>query len=103
MRIFLLIFSSIILSNAFTYIDILEPKLCDNCKFCIKENILMLSEFSKCRKFKYIEHDYFFETRLNKPKRIKNHFCSTARKFDYMCGEEGKKFEKKINKNKNKN
>jgi len=70
-----------------------DPKLCINCKFSTKENFLTSDVFCKCSKFPYLEDDYFFVNGRGRPQKTKYHYCSTARKFDHMCGEEGKKYE----------
>lgn len=78
-----------------------NPKFCVNCKFAINDNILFDDDnkFIKCSLFQINEelNDFnFLVTGVNHisdpdPYYI---YCSTARKFDHMCGEEGKMYKK---------
>ena len=95
MKGFLLIFCSLLQTTFSTSTIPKDPKLCINCKFSFKENFLTSDKFCKCSKFSYIEDDYFFVNGRGKPKITKNHYCSVARQYDHMCGEEGKKYEEK--------
>lgn len=73
------------------------PKLCINCKFYTKD-FFTSSEFGKCSSFPAEkENDYFLVNgnNNNNDKEYNYHYCSTARKFDHMCGEEGKFYKKK--------
>ena len=70
----------------------LDPNPCITCKHFIKTRH---STYSKCKKFPiiidimhevnygYIKHEY-----------IDYNFCSSARTFGFMCGENGKHYEK---------
>lgn len=96
MKSFLLIFCSLLQTTFSTSTTIpTDPKLCINCKFFIKENILTPDAFYKCSKFSYLEDDNFFVNGRGRPQKIKYHYCSVARQFDHMCGQEGKKYEEK--------
>ena len=71
----------------------IEPKLCKNCKFFVKENFFTSNQYGRCSAFVYEQQDNFLVDGIHK-KKITNYFyCSTARNFDNMCGVEGKKFE----------
>ena len=84
----------------------LKPKFCINCKFAIndidKYNLLDDEnlQFIKCSLFKINEElndSHFLVTGVNHisdshPDYI---YCSTARKFNHMCGKEGKMYKKK--------
>jgi hypothetical protein len=70
-------------------------KFCINCKF-YKKDFISFSEFGKCTKFLYTDENCNY---LVNGKPIHNfdhlHYCSTARKFENMCGKEGKFYEEK--------
>jgi len=88
--IFLIILSSFI--TAFS----LQPteKICIDCKFFSKD-VFNANKFGKCLLFPYKEDDTeYLVTGANKNEKPEYHYCSTARKFHYMCGEEGTKYEK---------
>ena len=95
MKIFFMIIYSIILplsSNS----EII-PKLCINCKF-YKKNFFTFSEFGKCQMFYMEDYNDNFLVNGEKNNNIEEqqfHYCSTARKFEQMCGKEGKFYEKK--------
>ena len=70
---------------------IFSLKLCINCKHFIpdnKENI-----FGKCKMFPQIENKLNYL--INGIKKDGYSYCSTARGFSNMCGEDGKMFKKK--------
>lgn len=72
----------------------IKPKLCINCKYFIPDNASGAGIFSKCSFFPKKERKiYFLVDGINK---YENHYCSTARDFNDMCGEEGKCYKKKI-------
>lgn len=73
-------------------VPIFSLKLCINCKHFIpdnKENI-----FSKCKMFPQIENKLNYL--INGIKKDGYSYCSTARGFSNMCGEDGKRFEKYV-------
>jgi len=73
----------------------IKPKLCIGCKFYTKD-FFTFSEFGKCSKFPTKpDNDYFLVNGKKNNNNIEYHYCSTSRKFDHMCGEEGKFYEKK--------
>jgi hypothetical protein len=72
-----------------------RPKLCVDCKFYIK-NFLTFSKFGNCSKFPTEEsNNYYLVNGKNYNIEDYYHYCCTSRKFDNMCGKEGKFFEKK--------
>jgi len=72
-----------------------KPKLCINCKFYNKENFFTSSEFGQCSMFPREKENDYFLVNGNYNNNIDYHYCSTSRKYDYMCGKEGKFYEKK--------
>ena len=72
------------------------PKLCINCKF-YKKNFFAFGEFGKCAMFTYEQYnDNFLVNGKNDSINENFHYCSTARKYDYLCGKEGKFYEEKL-------
>ena len=72
-----------------------KPNLCINCKYFTKE-FLTAHEFGKCTKFPKEDDDSnFFVNGVKPPEKKEFHYCSTSRKFNHMCGNEGKYYEKK--------
>jgi len=73
----------------------IKPKLCIYCKF-YKKDFFTSSEFGKCV-FLAIEkeNDYFLVNGNNDNDNTEYYYCSTSRKYDHLCGKEGKFFEKK--------
>jgi len=72
----------------------IRPKLCIDCKFYRKE-FFDFNEFGKCSLFPTENsNDYFLVNGNNNyNNKIEYHFCATARKYDHMCGKEGKFYE----------
>lgn len=71
-----------------------RQKLCVNCKFYTK-NFFNIGGFGKCSLFpKEKESDYFF-VNGNNYNNTNYYYCNVSRKYDYMCGKEGKFYEKK--------
>jgi len=79
-----------------------NPNICINCKFAINnvdkydllgdENL----QFIKCSLFPINkELNDFLVTGVNSISDPDYNYCSTARKFNHMCGEEGKMYKKK--------
>jgi hypothetical protein len=55
-----------------------------------------MNEYGKCSLYpKEDDIDYSFVTGNNYNKNIDYHYCSTSRKFEDMCGKEGKFYEEK--------
>jgi hypothetical protein len=86
----------IILSSFLTAFSLQQnPKICIDCKFFSKD-VFTANKFGKCLLFPYKHHDTdYLVTGINKNEKPQYHYCSTARKFHYMCGKEGTKYEKK--------
>ena len=90
MKYFFMILSIILSPFAATQI---RPKLCIDCKFYTK-GFLTSNEFGKCALFpKENDNDYFLVNGVNNNK-TEYHYCSTSRRFERMCGKEGKFYEK---------
>jgi hypothetical protein len=86
----------LILLSTFLTTFSLQPteKICINCKF-FSNSLFTDNKFGKCLLFPYKHHDTdYLVTGINKNEKPQYHYCSTARKFHNMCGEEGKKYEK---------
>jgi len=84
-----LIFCSIVFVNA------IEPKFCKNCKY-FKKSFFGSDEFAKCQAFPIISNNNdYLVTGIEKKQIIDYQYCSNARMFDSMCGQEGKKYEQK--------
>jgi len=91
--ILLILFYTFISCNSF------QLKFCVNCKFAI--NIDENNKFMKCSQFQINEelnNSHFLVTGVNSNSISEQDYvyCSTARKFNHMCGEEGKMYKKKI-------
>jgi len=73
----------------------IKPKLCVDCKF-FRKDFFDEDKFGKCSLLPQIDdNDYFL---IDGKKSIINtnyNYCSIARKYDNMCGKEGKLYEKK--------
>jgi hypothetical protein len=70
-------------------------KFCINCKF-YKKDFISFSEFGKCTKFLFYDENCNYLVNGKPDNNLDHlHFCSTARKFDHMCGKEGKFYEEK--------
>lgn len=82
----------------------LQLKFCVNCKFAINNmnlNKYNNNKFMKCSQFQINEelnNSNFLVTGINSNNISEEDYvyCSTARKFSHMCGEEGKLYKKKI-------
>lgn len=72
-----------------------QEKFCVNCRH-FKGN-LFSDKFSTCKLFPLIEKEYDEADYLVTGKQNTKHYyyCTTARKFDTMCGLEGKYYDKK--------
>ena len=73
------------------------PKFCIDCKF-FKNNFFTGSEFGKCSFFPIEKKDYpdYLVNGYKKISKTEYTYCSTARKFEDLCGKEGKFYEKKV-------
>jgi hypothetical protein len=87
-------------------IPIQNSVICKNCKFLIPDNSFWLTSFfdnsniryGKCSRFPEDltdseKMDYLVSGKISKPRY---NYCSIARKYDSMCGEQGKYYEKII-------
>jgi len=73
-------------------LNIIKPKLCINCKYFLINN--NNNELSKCSLFpKEIDNSNFLVTGIEEEKIVDYSYCSTARQFYHMCGNEGKMYE----------
>jgi hypothetical protein len=75
------------------------PKFCIDCKF-FKNNFLTGSEYAKCSAFPIIEIEKdnanFLVNGYKKDSKKEFEYCSIARKFEHLCGKEGKFYERKV-------
>lgn len=70
-------------------------KLCVNCKH-FKKNIFTPARYAKCKKFGRV--DYSVEHLITGKKKENTeymYYCSTARSYNHLCGEEGVGYEGK--------
>lgn len=86
----------IFFNNIFSFFSLesMKPKLCNNCEFFKPE--FLGNKFGKCSLFpiKIENNNYLIDG--SKKVIVHDHsYCSTARKFEDMCGIEGKKFQEK--------
>ena len=70
--------------------DAIQP--CVQCKF-FKKDFLSDPKFGKCTLFSKPIENYFLVTGIETPKKIDYDYCTVARTFDSMCGEEGKYYQ----------
>ena len=75
-----------------------NPKLCIDCKH-FKNDFSNNPQYGKCSLFPKTEEDKndvtFLVSGKRELKKIEYKYCSTSRKYEYMCGIEGKCYEKK--------
>ena len=71
----------------------INTRFCVNCKYIIPDNNLGIA-YSKCSFFERINNEKYLIS--GDPDDIEKefNFCSTARSFESMCGEDGKKYKK---------
>jgi len=74
---------------------IFSLKLCMNCKH-FKKDIFTPSKYAQCSKFLIIDTnvDHLIDGKRREEKK-NMYYCSTARKFDILCGEDGTGYEAK--------
>lgn len=83
-----------------------KPKFCINCKYFIPDigSDIEYIKYGKCSLFPIIpiidnnNHNPFLVTGKNEEKVLDYSYCMTSRKFDNMCGENGKRYKKKYKK-----
>ena len=85
---FLILFS--ILLSPFSASKLIpnKPKLCIDCKFFKKD--LFSNKYGKCSLFTTEEDNKYFLVDGIDRNRIEYQYCAIARKYDDMCGKEGK-------------
>ena len=72
-----------------------KPKLCVDCKF-FRKDFFDQNKFGKCSLFPQIDdNDYFLIDGYKSIKNTNYNYCVVSRKYDNMCGKEGKLYEKK--------
>ena len=69
-----------------------KPKLCIDCKFFKKD--LFSNKYGRCSLFTREEDTKSFLVDGIDRTRIEYQYCAIARKYDDMCGEEGKLYVK---------
>ena len=95
MKYILLMICSIILP-VFSFKEI-KPKLCVSCKHFIPG--VINNKFGKCSLFPVRESNaHFLVNGIEENEIIGYKFCSVARNYDSMCGNEGKLHKRKYNK-----
>ena len=83
-------------TNLYVSLQTPIPKFCKNCKHFIADDPWFGKEFGKCKLFQEIEDDdLFLVTGQKSPEKKKYKYCSTARKYEYLCGKEGKCYKRK--------
>jgi hypothetical protein len=66
-----------------------------NCKY-FNRDVFTPSRFAKCKKFLMKDNNVDHLIDGKRKEETKNmYYCSTARKFDILCGEEGTGYEPK--------
>ena len=93
---YIIIFFYFIILPIFSLKEI-KTKFCINCKYFVKDNDN--NKFGKCSLFPSQQGKIDFL--VNDINKGEYKFCSTARLFDSLCGEEGKMYKKKYIKNNN--
>ena len=75
--------------------NVINPKLCLNCKHFITDNDT--GKFGKCSLFteKETNNVYMLVNGISENKNIQYYYCATARNCEDMCGKEGKKHKRK--------
>ena len=76
----------------------IKPNLCVNCKFFTKDFFTM-NKYGRCAVFPKEEQDddnmYVLVDGTKTNNKPEYNLCSIARKYEKMCGQEGKFYEKK--------
>jgi hypothetical protein len=87
--------------TTFSCSNLIRPKLCVNCKYFIKGNFFSGNKFGKCSLLpiptpEKINIDFLVDGFGSLEDKKKDYyFCSTSRKFDDLCGKEGKLYKNK--------
>lgn len=70
-------------------------KLCIHCKY-FKKDIFTPAKYGQCKKFLIIDKNVNYLIDGKRKEETKNmYYCSTARSFDNLCGEDGTGYEAK--------
>ena len=88
MNLILLTLSFIFTTNA------IKPNFCVNCKH-FKYDFFSGKQFGKCMLFPILKEKDRYYLVNGQEKKTEYNYCSIARGYNDMCGEEGKLFEKK--------
>ena len=72
----------------------IKPKLCIDCKF-FRKNFFTPNKYGKCSLFPIEKDNQYFLVDGNNNNKTEYYYCSTSRKYENMCGSEGKLFVKK--------
>jgi hypothetical protein len=81
-----------VIHDLFVFTYGLTPKLCIHCKHFMTS--VTNPEFGKCRTFPRNDiGDHYLVTGKNEVKKDYS-YCSTARRYESLCGNKGKYFEK---------
>jgi hypothetical protein len=73
-------------------------RLCKNCKFFLPNDPFfgIGNEYSKCALFVNVQDDdHSLVTGKKSNPKTEYRYCSIARKYEYMCGKEGKFYKRK--------
>jgi hypothetical protein len=76
-------------------VPIFSLKLCINCKH-FKKDIFTPAKYAQCKKFLIIDKNVNYLIDGKRKEETHNmYYCSTARSFDNLCGEDGTGYEAK--------
>lgn len=93
MKYFVLVIILSIVSSILSFNEI-KPRLCINCKHFITDDDTNL--YGKCFLFPLKNDDsLFYISGIKNDEIIDYYHCSVARKYDSMCGKEGRKHKRK--------
>jgi hypothetical protein len=81
-------------TRLFLIVPIFSLKLCINCKH-YKKDIFTPSKYAQCKKYLIVDNNVDRLIDGKKTEEKKMLYCSTARKFDHLCGEEGTGYDAK--------
>jgi hypothetical protein len=71
-------------------------KPCILCNHFMRDENLGKDKYGKCSLYPVLENIHTSPSYDYKPVKPDHYYCSVARKYEYMCGQEGKHFVKKI-------
>jgi hypothetical protein len=86
---YLLLFLSIILScTSVKHTKLIKQKFCFNCKYFISD--YEDDKFAKCSLYPIIKEDNsYLVTGIDRQENVDYNYCTVARNFEKMCGENG--------------